>query len=105
MERIFRGARKFGASDIHLVRGIAPVFRVNGEIRVGEGEPLDEATLNRLVDEMITDRQRQMLIAELQLCFSRHWENIGRYRTSIYYHAGTPRAGNPDVRNQDSHGR
>ena len=65
MDRIFKGARKFGASDIHLVQGIAPVFRVNGEIRVSEGEPLDRATLSHLVDEMLSERQRAKLTEEM----------------------------------------
>ena len=90
MDRIFKGARKFGASDIHLVRGIAPVFRVNGEIRVSEGEALDEPGLRHLVDEILTDRQRQTLAEELQLCFSRQWADAGRYRTSVYFSAGCP---------------
>ncbi len=90
MDRIFKGARKFGASDIHLVRGLAPVFRVNGEIRVSDGEPLDDVALKQLVDEVLTDRQRQTLADELQLCFSQQWADAGRYRTSIYFHAGCP---------------
>lgn len=90
MSRILKGARKFGASDIHLVRGIAPVFRVNGEIRISEGEALDEAALNELVDELLTERQKEVLANELQLCFSKQLDGAGRYRTSIYYHAGCP---------------
>jgi len=90
MDRIFKGARKFGASDIHLVQGIAPAFRVNGEIRVSDGEPLDEGVLKQLTDEVLTARQRQILDDELQLCFSQRWSGEGRYRTSIYFHAGCP---------------
>ena len=32
-----------GASDIHLIRGVAPVLRINGDIFVSQGKPLDEA--------------------------------------------------------------
>ncbi len=45
LDKILKGARKAGASDVHLIRGLSPAFRVNGEIRLVEGEPLDEATL------------------------------------------------------------
>jgi twitching motility protein PilT len=41
-DRILKGARQYGASDIHLVKGVAPAFRVNGEIMVSKGSPLDE---------------------------------------------------------------
>ena len=33
-------ARKDGASDIHLVRGLTPRYRVDGAIREMEGAPL-----------------------------------------------------------------
>lgn len=90
LEKIFKGARKFSASDIHLVQGIAPVFRVNGEIRVGEGEPLEASDLRSLLDEMTSERQRKVLEDELQLCFSQTVRDLGRYRTSVYFRAGCP---------------
>ncbi|HVC96944.1 MAG TPA: ATPase, T2SS/T4P/T4SS family, partial [Pirellulales bacterium] len=89
-EKILKGARKHGASDIHLVRGVAPVFRLTGEIRPIEGEPLDAPTLRRLFDEIVTDRHREVFDREWQLCFSRHWEGVGRFRVSVYNHAGGP---------------
>ena len=42
LDKILKGARRFGASDVHLIRGISPAFRVNGEIRLIDGEPLEE---------------------------------------------------------------
>jgi pilus retraction protein PilT len=90
MERILRGARKLRASDIHLVQGMAPVLRVNGEIRVSEGEPLTAETLQALLDEMSNDRMREVFAREWQLSFSRTWPGLGRFRTSVYLHAGAP---------------
>lgn len=90
MERILRGARKLGASDIHLVQGMAPVIRVNGEIRVSEGEPLTAEKLQALLDEMTNDRMRETFAREWQLSFSRTWTGLGRFRTSVYLHSGAP---------------
>ncbi len=90
MERILKGARRFGASDIHLVQGVAPLFRVNGEIRGSEGEPLTEATLHALFGEMVNERQRQIFAEEMQLSISRTWPGLGRFRTSVYLHSGCP---------------
>lgn len=58
LDKILKGAGKHGASDVHLIRGIAPAFRVNGEIRVGEGEALDEpaARHDRRTDEREASR-------------------------------------------------
>ena len=43
LDQILHAARELGATDIHLVRGVAPAFRVNGEIRLAKLEPLDSA--------------------------------------------------------------
>jgi twitching motility protein PilT len=90
MKRILEGARKHHASDVHLVRGVAPVLRVNGEIVVSQGKPLDEADLRALVDEIMPPRQRPVFEETLQSCFSKHWDGIGRFRASVYQHSGCP---------------
>jgi twitching motility protein PilT len=90
MERILRGARRLNASDIHLIQGIAPVFRVNGDIRVSDGAPLTAELLQTLLNEMINDRQRQIFAEEWQLSISRNWPGLGRFRTSVYLHSGCP---------------
>ena len=88
--KILEGARTRAASDIHLIRGVAPVLRINGEIYVCQGKPLDEATLSDMIDKMLLPKQRETLQERLQLCFSRHAEGVGRFRASVYYHAGCP---------------
>jgi twitching motility protein PilT len=90
MKRILEGARKLGASDVHLVRGVAPVLRVNGEIVVSQGKPLDESALSALLDEILPAKQRAVFEERWQACFSRYWEGIGRFRASVYLHAGCP---------------
>jgi twitching motility protein PilT len=90
MERILKGARKLKASDIHLLQGLAPVFRVNGEIRASEGEPLTAEALQGLLDEMINEKQREIFAQDWRLSISRHWPGLGRFRTSVYLHAGSP---------------
>jgi twitching motility protein PilT len=90
LERILKGAAKLNASDVHLVRGVSPVFRVHGEICPIEGEPLDETTLRAIFDETTTPRQRESFEEHWQLCFSRFVEGVGRLRASVYYRAGCP---------------
>jgi twitching motility protein PilT len=90
LEKILRGARKHGASDVHLVRGLAPLLRLNGEIQPIKGEPLDEQSLRSIVDELLPPVQRKQFDNDWQLCFSRYWEELGRFRTSVYLHGGCP---------------
>jgi twitching motility protein PilT len=90
LEKILRGARKLNASDIHLVRGVVPVARINGEIQFIQGEPLDEAALQRLLEELLPPKQRAVFEEQWKVCFSRYFEGVGRCRASVYYHAGCP---------------
>jgi twitching motility protein PilT len=90
LEKILKGARTHSASDVHLVRGIAPAFRVNGEIRPIEGAPLTTEELKRLYDAVLNARQKEIFERDWQVCFSRHFEGIGRFRVSVYLHAGCP---------------
>jgi twitching motility protein PilT len=90
IDQILRGGRELAASDVHLIRGVAPCYRVNREIRVARGEPLDEQCLQRMLSELLNEYQQQVLRERWQLCFSRHWPQVGRFRASIYFHGGCP---------------
>jgi twitching motility protein PilT len=87
---IMKEARRLHASDVHLVLGVAPAVRVNGDIQLLRGDALDETLLRRLLDELLNDRQLQVLEEQWQLCFSRHWPGVGRFRASVYYQSGCP---------------
>jgi twitching motility protein PilT len=89
-ERILKSARRLHASDIHLVCGVAPALRIGGEIRAVEGEPLDPVGLRMLFEELTDQRLRQQFADNRQLCFSKHWPGLGRFRISVYLHAGVP---------------
>jgi twitching motility protein PilT len=90
LDQILVAGRELGASDIHLVRGVAPAFRVHGEIRMAKLPPLTDESLRSLLEEMLTDKQREVLAQEWQLCFSRTWDGVGRFRASVYFHGGCP---------------
>jgi twitching motility protein PilT len=90
LDRILRGARKLAASDVHLVRGIAPAVRIAGDIHLLQGEALEEQALRQIVHDFLTDKQRAIFDQEWQLCVSRNWPGVGRMRVSLYLHSGCP---------------
>ena len=90
LDALLKDARRLNASDIHLVRGIAPAMRIAGEIQTLDGEPLDEATLRRMLDEIATAAQIEQLNATRQLCCSFERPEIGRFRFSVYFRSGCP---------------
>jgi twitching motility protein PilT len=78
------------ASDLHLVVGAPPMIRVDGKLAAIEGEPtLVPEHAQELVYQMITDRQRELLLANKELDFSYQFSDAGRFRVNIYYQRGT----------------
>jgi twitching motility protein PilT len=69
---------------------VAPAVRINGEIRPLDGPPLEHEDLQRLFDASLSDGQKEVFERDWQNCFSLHREGIGRFRVSVYLHAGTP---------------
>jgi twitching motility protein PilT len=87
-ERILKGARTHFASDVHLIRGVAPALRINGEIRPLDGPPLTAEDLQTLLESALNETQLQLFKEQWHLCFSRHFPGVGRFRVSVYMHAG-----------------
>lgn len=47
LHRLLSAAGKFDASDLHLVAGVPPAFRVNGGIVLAEEDALNETELEQ----------------------------------------------------------
>ena len=90
MRQILVTARTLSASDVHLVAGLPPAFRVDGEIAVADTAPLTRDDTHRLTYGLLNDEQRSVLETDLELCFSLVDETLGRFRVNAYYHAGNP---------------
>ena len=83
-------ARQRGASDVHLVCGLPPALRLAGQLTRLIGEPLDEATLVRFLDEVAKPAQVQRFQADRELCVAREQPGVGRIRVSVYLRSGIP---------------
>jgi twitching motility protein PilT len=70
MARILRLARKTEASDIHIVAGLPPTFRINGEIILASAPPLSRDDTRRLVYGLLNEEQIKTFEREWQLCCS-----------------------------------
>ena len=78
-----------GASDVHLVRGVAPVLRVNGEIVVSQGRPLDETTLRAWLLRSSRPSSRRSSRKHGRPV-SRNNGRASAASGSVYQHAGCP---------------
>jgi twitching motility protein PilT len=82
-------ARKHGASDIHLLVGLPPMFRINGEIIASKGEPITPEIIESLMNDSLNAEQRSRLERDWQLCYSVVLPQVGRARFTIYRRNGT----------------
>jgi len=85
---LMRKAMERDASDLHLVAGIPPSIRVDGEIEFLEGEALTGEDTWRIIAEVLNDGQVARLQQERELEFSYNEPALGRFRASVYYERG-----------------
>ena len=90
MARILRLARKSEATDIHVVAGLPPTFRIQGEIILANSAPLSREDTKRISYSLLNDEQRETFEREWRLCCSIFHKQFGRFRVTLYYHAGNP---------------
>lgn len=90
MTKILSLARKENASDIHIVVGLPPTFRINGEIILANRPPLSRDDTTRLAMSLLNEEQRKAFQRDWQLCCSIYEEDLGRFRVSLYYHMSNP---------------
>lgn len=79
-------AMKKHASDIHLVVGLPPMLRIDGELVSSSGKPLSRDDAKLLVYSVLTQGQREEFEREWQLCISLYIPEMGHFRVTVYYH-------------------
>jgi twitching motility protein PilT len=90
MQKILSLARRERASDIHIVVGLPPMFRINGEIVLADRPPLSQEQTTQLCMDLLNAEQRKAFGRDWQLCYSLFDAALGRFRVALYLHAGNP---------------
>ena len=90
LDRLLSAANEFDASDLHLVAGVPPAFRVNGEIIIADEDALTEADLDAIADSLLNEQQKKKFEQEWELCISLLHEAAGRIRATFYRRNGHP---------------
>jgi twitching motility protein PilT len=88
LETILAGARAAGASDVHLLVGLPPMHRLTGRIVPDRGGAMTEDAIHSMIDDALSDAQREMFEREWQLCFSVVSAESGRARVAVYRRNG-----------------
>jgi twitching motility protein PilT len=90
LDRLLTAAKEFEASDLHLIAGVPPAFRVNGEIIIAEEDVLTEEELDEMAAGLLNSQQRQKFEREWELCISLMHAAGGRVRATFYRRNGHP---------------
>ena len=90
LDRLLAAAKDFDASDLHLVSGVPPAFRVNGEIIIADEDALKESEIISMADRLLNDHQKKKFEQEWELCISLLHSVAGRVRVTFYRRNGHP---------------
>jgi len=84
LSHLLTTATEAGASDLHMIVGVPPAFRINGEIIFAEGDCLSAEEISAMAFGLLTEDQREKFEQEWELCISLPHSVAGRIRATIY---------------------
>lgn len=88
-------AIKNKASDLHLLVGVPPTYRIDGALMYATNYPVFKVdVLEQMVFSLLTPEQKELLVANKELDFSFGFKGSdgtdeGRFRINAYYEKGT----------------
>jgi twitching motility protein PilT len=85
IDDLFHEMRDRGASDLHLVVGRPPMFRLSGDMVESEHPKLTAPSLHDLVFEILTPQQQEHISSELDLDFAYEIEGLARFRANVLH--------------------
>lgn len=90
LNQLIASAAEMEASDLHLIVGVPPAFRINGEIILADEAPLIEEALTGMALSILNAEQRETFDKEWELCISIPHKAAGRVRVTLYRRNGSP---------------
>jgi twitching motility protein PilT len=80
-------------SDVHLIAGVPPILRIDGDLRPVPGVPaLGLPELDVLIGPLMNENQKQMFAENWEHDFAYQFENKGRFRVNVYMAKGVKAA-------------
>ncbi len=90
MNDLLHAAVDSGASDILLVAGAPPMFRIAGELEPADMLPaMTSSSLEEVCGQVLSDEQRQTLHDERDVDFSMSVPSLGRFRFNVHIQRNT----------------
>lgn len=88
LDKFLNSANHIDASDLHLISGVPPAFRVNGEIILADEDSLTDVEITTMANSLMNEQQRAKFEQEWELCISLLHSVAGRVRVTFYRRDG-----------------
>jgi twitching motility protein PilT len=90
MDELLAELWNMGGTDLLITAGMAPILRVDGELRpVDDHRPLKPADTAAMVDDLLSEGQRQTFADGRDVDFSFTWRKAARIRGNAFRQNGT----------------
>jgi len=77
------------ASDVHLITGVEPIIRINGQLMSIEGqEPLNKERAERLIFSFVPEHELEKLKRDKEIDMSFDFNEEIRFRANVFYQRG-----------------
>ena len=84
LSQLLATAADAGASDLHLIVGVPPAFRINGEIIFADEDSLSAEEATVMAYSVLSEDQREKFEREWEMCISLPHSVAGRIRATLY---------------------
>jgi len=89
IQQLLETVIKKDASDLHLVVGQPPMYRVDGDLTAIPGEEiLSLEAAQTLIFDLLTSEQKELILVNKELDFSFGLGDVARFRVNAYYQKG-----------------
>ena len=83
--KLLKHARDANASDLHLSSGSPIMMRIHGTMTKLDDKPLSEDLANRLLDQILTPEQKDLLKTDREIDYSLEIPEVGRFRVNVFF--------------------
>jgi twitching motility protein PilT len=86
IDAFFRAMQEQGASDLHIVVGFPPIFRLHGEmVPMGDHPALTPEATEEILFEILGPTQKAQVIKHRDFDMAYELEGVGRFRCNLLY--------------------
>ena len=89
IDELLKIGKENGASDVHITVGVPPKMRVNGELVDMNYPKLMPEDTDAIVNQMLSERQKEILKEDGEADFSFSIPALGRYRVNAFNQRGS----------------